>query len=84
MKYTVQFLVAGYGEPQGNDVGHYSSRANIASALERIHENAERYGAGYEPSEAVVWKGEHDDVTDVYPDLVATMGPRGGIHFSPC
>lgn len=33
---------------------------------------------------ALVWKGHLKDVTDMYPDLELTIGPRGGVQVSPC
>lgn len=83
-RYTVQFIVAGYAMPDGRDVHHYSSKRAIGRALLQEHEQAEKYGAGYEPSEAVVWRGEHEDITDIYPDDCAIIGPRGGVRWDCC
>lgn len=80
-KYTVQFIVAGYAMPEGTDVEYYDSLEMIAFGLQCAHDQAESFGAAYAPSEAVIWKGELDDVTDVYPDRLATIGPRGGVRF---
>lgn len=81
MKYTVQFIIAGYAMPEGRDVEQYKSLADIKSALIWNHDQAQAYGAAYAPSEAIIWKGVVDDVTDVYPDLIATTGPRGGVSL---
>ena len=82
--YTVQFIIAGYSMPEGQDVEHYSSKAAISRALQREHDQAEQYGAAYAPSEAIAWKGELSDVTDIYPDACAIIGPRGGVQWSNC
>jgi len=82
--YTVQFIIAGYAMPDGSDVQHYNSLESIARALQSEHDSAENYGAGYEPSKAIIWKGELDSVQDIYPDKVAIIGPRGGVSFSNC
>ena len=82
MRYTVQFFIAGYGAPEGGDVEHADSKKEIGRMLQSEHDRAESYGAAYEPSEALIWRGHHDDVTDIYPDASAVIGPRGGVQFS--
>lgn len=84
MAYTIQVFVAGYGHPDGRDVVYVNNLRDAKFHLSAYHEEAEQVGAGYEPSTAYLWKGEHKDVTDMYPDFVLTMGPRGGIHHAPC
>jgi len=84
MPYTIQVLVAGYAAPSGRDVAHVNNLLDAKFHLSAYHEEAEQYGAAYEPSIAYLWKGKHRDVTDMYPDLILTMGPRGGIHHAPC
>lgn len=84
MKYTVQFIIAGYGLPDGKNVEHYNSLQGIKDGLLFEHERAEQYGAAYEPSEAVIFKGRYKDVTDMYPDKVMTVGPRGGVRVGGC
>ena len=83
MRYTVQFLIAGYSAPEGGDVEHANSKTEIARMLQLEHDRAESAGAGYEPSEALIWHGHHGDVTDIYPDATAVIGPRGGVQFRP-
>lgn len=83
-KYTVQFHIAGYATPDGNDVMYADSIAAIKHALQRWHGDAEQVGAGYEPSEALVWQGEIENVTDQYPDYQAIIGPRGGVQWTRC
>lgn len=83
-RYTVQFIIAGYALPAGNDVFYADSQAAIKRQLQREHDAAENVGAGYEPSEALVWKGELEDVTDQYPDYRATIGARGGVRWERC
>lgn len=81
-KYTVQTFIAGYSTPEGTDVMHCNSIPEIKRILEREQDRAESYGAGYEPGEALIWKDNLTDVTDRYPDGVATFGPRGGIKIN--
>jgi len=81
MRYTVQFWIAGYSAPAGADVEHHNNLRSIGAALQREHDQAGQYGAGYEPSECLVWRGEMDDTTDIYPDMHAQIGPRGGVQW---
>lgn len=83
-RYTFQTIIAGYALPGGHEVHHATSKGRIADYLLADHLEAERYGAGYEPSEALIWIGHHNDITDIYPDLRAVIGPRGGVRFEPC
>lgn len=83
-RYTVQLHIAGYSAPSGRDVTHCVSLAEIHRLLLTEHETALRYGAGYDPSEALIWRGEWEDVTDQPPDMRATIGPRGGVNFTQC
>ena len=80
MKYTVQFFIAGYSLPGGRDVEYFNTLADIKRALLREHDTAEVYGAGYNPSECLLWKGHIKDVTDIYPDGGFIIGPRGGVQ----
>ena len=84
LKYTVQFYISGYANPEGTIVEHYNSLSAIKAALQSEHDRAEQYGAGYEPSEAIIWIGCYDDVTDLYPDKQAIMGSRGGVTIQSC
>lgn len=79
--YTVQFWIAGYSSPEGTDVEYCSTLAEVKRALSREHDTAEAYGAGYEPSEVLVFKGKYKDVTDMYPDYQGITGPRGGVKL---
>jgi len=36
------------------------------------------------PCSALVWRGHHADVTDLYPDAEIIIGPRGGCQWHPC
>lgn len=80
--YTLQYFIAGYAQPNGRDVFHAHSLEQIKRGLQLEHRRAQRYGAAYEPSRALIWRGEMDDITDVYPDLEATMGPGGGVTIA--
>lgn len=80
-RYTVQLFVAGYATPDGRDVLYARSLADVADVLLDAHERAERFGAGYEPTSALVWRGAHEDVTDLCPDRSAVIGPRGGVRW---
>lgn len=84
MKYTVQFIISGYSLPDGKCVEHYNSLASIRWALLDAHKEAESIGAAYEPSEAVIFKGKYRDVTDMYPDKIMIVGPRGGVRVEGC
>lgn len=79
--WTIQYDIAGYRPPEGRDVEHVASLDAARRSLQSAHKEAERYGAAYTPSTALLWKGEHDDVTDLYPDRQAVMGPRGGVQI---
>lgn len=78
--WTIQTFIAGYADPEGQAVRHVDSLEAAKRHLIREHEGAQRFGAGYEPSEALLWHGTLDDVTDVYPDRQLIMGPRGGVQ----
>jgi hypothetical protein len=80
MKYTVQFIVSGYSYPEGTDIEYHTSIASIKSALLDVQEQAEIWGAGYEGSEATIYKGYTKNVTDLIPDKVAFIGIRGGVN----
>lgn len=82
--YTVQFFIAGYSAPEGTDVEYCRSLKAVKAAVKAAHEEACRYGAGYEPTSAAIFYGKVPDVTDMYPDAMAETGPRGGVHISGC
>ena len=83
MKYTAQFFYgSSYSAPTGQDVEHFSSLRQIGETLWRR--------ADFDPAfpcvesaaaSALVWKGELEDVTDVYPYRQIDIGPRGGIRI---
>jgi hypothetical protein len=76
-------LSGSFASPWGTDVritdlrGAYDLLRDWADEHDRI---------GAEPTDAhmLVWRGAHDDVTDLYPDWELTIGPRGGIRRQPC
>lgn len=79
MKWTMQTFIAGYSLPDGTEVRHVQSLSEARDALMADHEEAERFGAAYEPSAALLWVGHLDDVTDIHPDREIVIGPRGGV-----
>jgi hypothetical protein len=81
IKYTMQTFISGYSLPDGDDVTHHRTKQACNTQLRYEHDEAYNYGAAYGPSEAFVWLGKLDDVTDVYPDFIITMGPNGGTHW---
>lgn len=83
MKYTIQLHTESgcFSAPQGDDVKHCQSKADIRWHLDNWADEVSRYSE--QRVEALVWRGTLDDVTDVYPDWVATLGPRGGMQLNP-
>jgi hypothetical protein len=82
MKYTIQLHTesGSFSAPDGKDVKHARSRAEIRGLLEQWVDTVTRYGDA--PCSALVWRGHLEDVTDVYPDAEATLGKRGGFHLT--
>lgn len=83
MKYTIQLQTDSgcFAAPQGDDVKHCQSKADIRWRLDNWADEVGCYSD--EPVEVLVWRGTLDDVTDVHPDWVATLGPRGGMNMNP-
>ena len=84
MNYTIQLHTesGSFSAPEGTDVRHCNSKAEIRRILERWEDTVRRYSD--EPLSALVWKGKHNDVTDMYPDYEATLGVRGGFNLTFC
>lgn len=82
MRYTIQLHTESgcFATPQGDEVLHCQSKADIHWHLDNWADRVSRYADT--PVEVLVWKGTLDDVTDIYPDWVAKLGPRGGMHLS--
>lgn len=82
MRYTIQLHTESgcFATPQGDDVRHCTSQADIRWHLDNWADTVSRYSE--EPVEVLVWRGTFEDVTDIYPDWVAKLGPRGGMHLS--
>ena len=83
MKYTIQLHTesGSFSTPQGDDVRHCTSKADIRYHLDNWADTVSRYANT--PAEVLVWRGKLDDVTDIYPDWIATLGPRGGMNLNP-
>ena len=83
MRYTIQLHTESgcFATPQGDDVRHCTSQADIRWHLDNWADTVSRYADA--PVEALVWRGTLDDVTDVYPDWIATLGPKGGMQLNP-
>lgn len=83
MRYTIQLHTesGSFATPQGDNVRHCTSQADIRWHLDNWADTVSRYSE--QPVEALVWRGTLNDVTDTYPDWVATLGPKGGMHLNP-
>lgn len=83
MRYTIQLHTESgcFATPQGDDVRHCQSKGDIRWHLDNWVDEVSRYSE--QPVEVLVWRGTLDDVTDIYPDWVATLGPKGGLHLNP-
>jgi hypothetical protein len=82
---TIQMnsLSGNFGSPYGTDV----RVTNISGAKQLFKERIDTHdalGCELTDAHALVWKGAYSDVTDLYPDFEWTVGPRGGVHSSPC
>jgi hypothetical protein len=84
--YTYQTVSesGSFSSPEGSDVEHARSKRDLRRALERWQDDHGRVGSDEQLASLVVWKGELDDVTDVYPDFEVKPGPRGGARFEGC
>lgn len=79
--YTLQFITesGSFSAPCGDDVEHCRNLKQLKAALE--YWDSEVQALSEYRGEALVWYGRHPDVTDIYPDALATIGPRGGLHL---
>ena len=84
--YTYQTVSesGSFGSPEGSDVEHARNKRDLRRALERWQDAHDRVGSDEQLASLIVWKGEFDDVTDVYPDFEVKPGPRGGARFEGC
>ena len=73
-----------FSNPEGTDVGHARNKRDLRRALERWQDSHDRVGSDEQLASLIVWRGELDDVTDVYPDFEVKPGPRGGARFESC
>lgn len=86
MTWTVQTWSdsGSFGAPDGTDVHHCSTKADVEWVLTDWSEEHPRMGSGERDAHALVWKGTLDDVTDQYPDYQLRFGPRMGIQWDRC
>jgi hypothetical protein len=84
--YTYQTVSesGSFSTPEGSDVEHAQNKRDLCRALERWQDAHDRVGSDEQLASLIVWKGELDDVTDVYPDFEVRTGPRGGARFEIC
>jgi hypothetical protein len=56
------------------------------AAAEHFLEWANTVGRYDDPAcaSALVWAGNHNDTTDLYPDWRLSLGPRGGVRWEVC
>jgi len=85
MKYTYQRLAdsGNWALPRSDRLSHASSLYWLRNRLESW---ADTVGRWDDPQCAslMVWIGDYDDVTDLYPDFELKVGPRGGIRKELC
>ena len=83
MRYTYQEISesGSFGAPYGDDIKHANGKEELERALGRWEYEHERVGADGRDATLNVWIGTLDDVTDIYPDMQAYYGPRGGFIF---
>ena len=72
-----------WAHPEPGDVAHASSLDQLYSALEGWADTVGRYD-DERCASIMVWRGLHDDVTDLYPDFTLRLGPRGGVVREAC
>ena len=86
MNYTVTISDPSLAPAYGTDVKHFRSKADVLAAWRAAYWNSPfcaNFWGGDLPAMSdeltvTVWRGWHDDVTDVYPDAEVAMGKRGG------
>lgn len=71
-----------FGSPEG--VKFADSKDHLGFALEVWVDCHDQVGSNERDAYLLVWEGEHDDVTDLYPNMIVMLGPRGGIRFETC
>lgn len=82
MKYTIQFFTESgdFSYPYGRDVKRVRGKKAVSSYAadwhEEVHSLSECCG------ETWVFVGHYTDVTDMYPDYIVSIGPRGGARWS--
>jgi len=84
MQYTIQ-LHADSGNwacPSGTDVRHANNKQQAVDLLLDWADTVGRYD-DERCASALVWRGDHDDVGDLYPDYQLVLGPRLGVQWLP-
>jgi len=86
MNYTYQTMSesGSFSSPEGTDVQHATSKRQLRNALERWQDTHSRVGSDECQASLLVWRGTHEDVTDMYPDLEVATGPKMGARFNRC
>jgi hypothetical protein len=82
-RYTLQLWAdsGNWGNPEGSDVKHADNKREAAELVRDWAETVGRYDDERQAS-ALVWRGDLDDVTDLYPDYQVTIGPRLGVVWA--
>ena len=86
MIYTVFYVSesGSFGTTPDRDIEVCKSLKEVRAALEAWAHEHEQYGSSASYASLHVSCGRFSDLTDVYPDFVATLGPRGGFVRCPC
>ena len=79
--YALWYGGPSYGAPEIVDREEFKSLASARRAYESRAE-FDPYYPCVEESEMQIFKSDPAKSTDPYPDLVLTMGPRGGVRVS--
>ena len=86
MRYTIQTHTesGNWAAPDGTQSLWLVT--NKRDAAEHFQQWAAEVGRYVDPacSSALVWVGNHCDVTDLYPDWRLSLGPRGGVRWEAC
>jgi hypothetical protein len=72
-----------WAHPQGDDVRHASSLDQLNGALIDWADTVGLYDDEHCAS-IMVWRGVHDNITDLHPDFILRLGPRGGVLRELC
>ena len=86
MNYTIQTHAesGSWATPDGTQsLWLVTSKRDAAEHFQQWAAEVGRYG---DPAcaSALVWVGNHRDVTNLYPDWRLSLGPRGGVRWEVC